>query len=189
MYIEQVCRHLSPNIDIIILLTYFYLRFERPSISIHDFKNILPINKNKCILNLIQNSINYNIQSTIQSNTKIYNFFNKTNNKLPLINNNKKIYVNNVSICVEQSILELVKLLFWNFKEKSYDLEKPVCDNTYSLYTFMKNTYIPNYKPNKDDKQEVYDEFFNLISNISNVEYSSKGDIISNVTNVLNVLS
>jgi hypothetical protein len=177
------------NLDIIILLIYFEKRLDNYNLTIGKCNNVLPINPLKCIENLMQNSTEY----ITSDNIKINDFFIKTNDILPLINQ-KQIFSYGISICVEQSILEIVKLFFWDFTEKKYDLNiflnRIKTSENNILYKFMKDIYIKKYVKKKDDEQLVYDEFFNLIGNnkIKNVEYSIKGDMISKVSNIINTI-
>jgi len=120
---------ISPKFSYIFYASFIYYRINKPLISYPLFSNLYPINKNNFICNLIGIESEY-----------LYLLINKSDNELSI---NKKMFYSNYikhlilhlggfviktekysyTNCVENSILEFIKILFWD--QTQFEIKLP----------------------------------------------------------------
>jgi len=120
---------ISPKFSYIFYALFIYYRINKPLISYPLFSNLYPINKNNFICNLIGIESEY-----------LYLLINKSDNELSI---NKKMFYSNYikhsilhlggfviktekysyTNCVENSILEFIKILFWD--QTQFEIKLP----------------------------------------------------------------
>jgi hypothetical protein len=191
-------KDLSPNFNFsyIFYATFIYYRINEPLIEYPLFRNLYPINKNNFICNLIgidktKLSTLRNISSNniLSNNQKMFRMQIENYIKHPIhdyegivihfkYNSQDYSYTN----CVENGILEFIKILFWNQKEFEIKLpdENKNNETTNERFKLLKEIFndINSNLENKEKieslykKTEYHDKIHKLFSNHDTISYS-----------------
>ena len=182
LYVDNI--DVSPKFSYIFYTTYIFYRINKPLISYGSFTNFYPINKNNFICNLLG-----------IDNSRLISLINNSDNELSI--NKKMFYPKYIkhpiytldgfhiseygyTNCVDNAILEFIKILFWNqtkfeirlppknteTKTKSLELLREIFEdinsNLSNIELFYKST-------------EYHKKIHNLFSGHKSIEYKKDG--------------
>ena len=195
---------LSPKFSYIFYATFIFYRLNKPLITYESFDNLYPINKNNFICNLI--GIN---------NFSLYLLINKSDNELSI---NKKMFMYNLKYikhpihsfggfkiktkseeyinCLENGILEFLKILFWDQKKFKINLpEENKETETLKLLLDIFNDInknlnnITSFYDSKEYNQKIH-KLFSGHDNIVYIKYNDKNkyEIKSSMENFYEML-
>jgi hypothetical protein len=162
------------NLHLILILSYFDLRVNGNQISQGRYINAIPINKNEAYENLFGNGRSF-VQDIDNDPNKYHNtatYFSgygvgpEINDITPNINiqeNGNKI---NFKGCIENTIFQFIKCLFWDYNKKEYKLESLGLRPNDFLYDFM-NKYIEI----NEDTDSTINQFSSYLINLPNIRY------------------
>jgi len=176
------------NLNILLLLIYFYIRITKTTIIEIFETHAFPINPKKCLDNLVllDTGENLPLESRSISDISLHKLCVLSDN-LPEIFSDVDVTVNEINYrnCVESSILQLTKLLFWNFDNGKYELSNSVLKKNNLLHNFM-NLYI---KKNKEDN-DINRKFCIILSKIENISYikNHSHEVNSNLENIIKII-
>lgn len=174
---------LGVNLDSILVLIYYKIRsIDFKVIEVHKM-NALPVNSY-----ISFNSLNYTTRNILPNEESLVQKL-ILNNSFPVFFNYCQINIESgisFSNCVENSILQLVKLLFWNFENKQYDINNInfFKDNVftkfvkeYNVFT-LENNYSVNYN------------FALLISKLPDIQYIKNNmyEVKSEINNIIKIV-
>jgi hypothetical protein len=178
------------NLHMILLLSYFDLRVESTQIKQGFNLNAIPINKNEALANLFDNG-----RSIVSSDDTIINTekYLADNSAGPnVIKDTPFVKISefdlNFPACVENTILQFFKFLFWDYKKNTYDIDTLRLSPTNFLRRFMEN-YIQHDKQTED----VIKSFVRPLINLPNIKYMRdkagvKHELNALASNVLRVI-
>ncbi len=186
---------LVQNIDlgIIFLLSYFDLRVNSSQIKKGQNLNALPINKNRAYFNLFGND-----RSTISNNEVIINttlYMLPTDNYPDIQDYTPTISLpnyGNFPACVENSIFQIVKILFWNIKKNVYDntLGNLPINNLLRKFVSDRNNFDfsinKDFNPNTKSNNKIIADFVSNITNLPNIQYMKPNTDYKNNNHELN---
>ena len=206
---------ISPKFSYIFYATFIYYRINKPLISYPLFDNLYPINKNNFVCNLL-NIDNTQLSELSKNNTlsDIKLMFNSNYIRHPIHSDFGiviSIETNNYTNCVENAILEFIKILFWDQKEKNFKIRLPeeniklmtkplqllneIFKDINSNLTNLQLLYDKEEYHNKIhellyDKKEYHKKIHELFIGHNNIVYGyeNRYEIISTIDNVLKIL-
>ncbi len=175
----------------LVLINWIYLRSLRTNLVIGSLSsNLYPINK----LNFLENIFQIN-EKSIYDYAEKQKQLNKQNEinilllekiDVPIVPYGQSTYKGNIfSNCVENTILQLLKILAWqNDKYNINLLPEGISKEIKNIIERI------NKETLKIETKEIMDDFVVLLSNIKNIDYRN-GDhnIVSNKQNVGNILN
>jgi ankyrin repeat protein len=177
----------------LILINWIYLRILRTNLIIGSLSsNLYPIN----ILNFLENILQMN-ETKIYSYAKQQKELNKVDdiNKLllekigvPIIPYGQSTYKDNIfPNCVENTLLQLLKILAWQGDKYNIDLlPEGISEDIKKIIERI------DKEPLKVETKKIMDDFVVLVSNVdSNIKYrhNCEYNIVSSIENVGNILN
>jgi hypothetical protein len=168
------------NIHLILVLSYFDMRINQYQISQGKYINAIPINKTEALSNLFGNGRSY-IQPIATDRNKIRNtamyFSDKTNGpeierETPWVNYEEPNLYLNFPVCVENTILQFVKCLFWDYTNGIFS------PNPLGLFpdNFLVK-YMEEYNKIGFQSDEIVNTFVKPIINIKGINYMKNDGI------------
>jgi hypothetical protein len=171
------------KLDMILLLSYFDLRVNSTQIKKGKNLNALPINKVRAYENLLGNnkSIDITDQELIETETFLSNqgVGPEINTNTPQVNLTDEFGIS-FPACVENTLFQLVKFLFWDYDNESYDLNKMnlQTDNYFrSIMEEFVKTEVQN--------EQILREFVKPIIGLPKIDYMKKSNGIDYELNAL----
>ena len=122
---------ISPKFSYIFYATFIYYRIKTPVISYNDIQNLYPINKNNFVCNLLNidnEKLIFLINNIDDLSSPNKLMFDSTYIKHPIHSYggfNISIEEINYTNCAENSILEFIKILFWDSTKKKFKINLP----------------------------------------------------------------
>ncbi len=178
------------NLHMILLLSYFDLRVESTQIKQGFNLNAIPINKSEAMANLFDNGRSIISTDDTIINTEKYLADNSAGPNIVKDTPFVKIpeFDLNFPACVENTILQFCKFLFWDYKKNTYDINTLTLSPTNFLRRFMEN-YIQHDKQTED----VIKSFVRPLINLPNINYirdksGVKHELNAIASNVLRVI-
>jgi ankyrin repeat protein len=175
----------------LILINWIYLRIFRTKLVIGSFSaNLYPISTINFFENIFQMN-EENIYCYIEQQKQL-NKKNEINTLLlkkievPIVPYGQSTYNgNSFPNCVENTILQLLKILAWN--DNKYFIELLPTGISENIKNIIRRI---NVEPLKKETNKIMDDFVILLSNIPNIEYNKGNhDIVSNIGNIGKVLN
>jgi len=215
--IKDIDIDISPNFNFsyIFYTTFIYYRIKEPLIEYPLFRNLYPINKNNFICNLIgiDNTKLYTLsnissKNILSNNQKMFKMQIENYIKHTIHHNegivihfkiNEKIY--SYANCVENGILEFIKILFWNQKEFVIKLPKKNKEIMSEPFKLL-NEIFDDINSNLENEEKIkslynnttyHNKIHKLFSNHDTISYSKiinnyKYEMDSSITNFLEML-
>ncbi len=156
------------DLHMILLLSYFDLRVGNPQIKQGINLNAIPINRNEALANLFDNGRSSESTNEILINTEKYLADKSLGPNI--VKETPYTYIAEYDLrfpaCVENTILQFVKFLFWNYDTNQYDINTLTLGSNNFMKKFMEE-YI------KSDKQteDVINNFIKPLINLPNINY------------------
>ncbi len=170
-------------LDMILLLSYFDLRVNSTQIKKGKNLNALPINKVRAYENLLGNkkSINITEQKFIETETFLSNqgVGPEINTNTPQVNLTDEFGIT-FPACVENTLFQLVKFLFWDYDEESYDLNKMNL-STDNYFRSIMEEFVKTSVQN----EQIFREFVKPIIGLPKIDYMKKSNGIDYELNAL----
>ncbi len=160
------------NVDLgmIFVLSYFDLRIQNFQITMGKYLDALPLNKVKIYTDLFGK--NRSIESTDPSLINTENFINKYGYGPKIIQTSPTVRFPDLDIdfpvCVEHSILQFVKFLFWDDDKKKYDINYLELPSDNFLRKFME-VYIKT----DNESEEIIKRFVRPLIKLKHIDYVS----------------
>jgi hypothetical protein len=167
------------NIHLVLLLSYFDIRINQTQISQGKYINAIPINKTEALTNLFGYGRSF-IQdiSTDTLLTRITaDYFSKSNIGPEIIDDTPTISYQDLYFpaCVENTILQFVKCLFWDYTRKKF-FHNPIGlpeDNFLVVY-------MDKYMQSDKQTESLVEEFVGPLINLNNIDYVRKNQKYTN---------
>ncbi len=158
------------NLDMILVLSYFDLRMQNYQINIGKYLDALPLNRTKIFTNLFGNGRSYESTNSIIINTE--KFLNKYGFGPKIIQVSPVVNFPDLNIdfsaCVEHSILQFLKFLFWDDDKKKYDINYLELPHDNFLRKFMQE-----FIKTQNESDEIIRMFIRPLINLKHIDYVS----------------
>ncbi len=167
------------NIHLVLLLSYFDIRINQTQISQGKYINAIPINRTEALTNLFGYGRSF-IQdiSTDTLLTRITaDYFSRADigpdivDDTPLVNYQDL----NFPACVENTILQFVKSLFWDYTRKNFAHNPLGLPEDNFLVVFM-----DKYTQTGKQTESIVNEFVGPLINLNNIDYVRKNPKYTN---------
>ncbi len=161
------------NIHLILVLSYFDIRINQTQISQGKYINAIPINRTEALTNLFGygRSFIQDIATDSLLTRATADYFSKVDIGPDIIDETPMINYNDLNFpaCVENTILQFIKCLFWDYTKKTFIHNQLGLPEDNFLVVFM-NKYIQIGK----QTESIVNEFVGHLVNLINIDYEKK---------------